>query len=284
MAEYELTNRGDDSFPLEYYYLDADHPRYVMPYHWHMDYELVRVISGELPLHVGSTSFSLVGGDCVLVPPGAIHGSMPPSGEYECVVFDISRLFADGTPGHKALSAFWDMRSCEPLLVRKDDPMSLCTERFFHAARDREESAHRRLLSAVGALLTLFGERYEELTHTPSAYWEKSDRVKRVISYIRENYTSRITLGDLSVAVGLNREYLCREFKAAIGMSPIGFLIEYRVEQSKKVLLSPNGSVTEAALSSGFSDISYYIKKFTALNGCTPLQFRRERKGNSESN
>lgn len=276
-AEYELSSRGNDSFPFEYYYLDSDHPRYVMPYHWHMDQELVRVISGELTLYVGNMRLDLQGGDCVLVPPGAIHGSLPPAGLYECVVFDASRLFPEGSPNLKAVRSFWDRRNESPLVIRKGSECSNEAELFFSAVEGKEGSVTGRLMQATGALLSIFGHFYDTDSHLPSSHKEKSDRIKKVIVYIRQHYVSQITLDDLSLAAGINKEYLCREFKAAIGLSPIKFLIEYRIERSKKVLLSSDGSVTEAALSSGFSDISYYIKKFTSLNGCTPLQYRRMR-------
>ena len=277
-VEYELSDRGNESFPFEYYYLDPLHSRYVMPYHWHMDYELVRVINGMLDLHVSNMRIELADGDCVFVPPGAIHGSLPPSGIYECVVFDVNKLFHNGSTNMKALREFWDARNDEPLIIRKDDPESLYVESFFRAAEGSDMPVAARLLSAVGAITSLLGARYGTGTQMLHVHKEKTERVKNVILYIRKNYNAHITLDDLSKAVGMNREYLCREFKSTIGLSPINFLIEYRVEQSKKILLSPKGSVTEAALSSGFCDISYYIKKFTALNGCTPLQYRKNRK------
>ena len=276
-AAYELSNRGNDSFPFEYYYLDPDHPRYVMPYHWHMDQELVRVISGRLTLYVGNVRLDLHEGDCVLVPPGAIHGSMPPAGLYECVVFDASKLFPESSPNLKAVRSFWDRRSESPLVIENGCDGSREAELFFAAAKATDSTVTSRLMQATGALLSILGRFYDAVSHLPSSHKEKTDRIKKVIVYIRQHYASSVTLEDLSLAAGLNKEYLCREFKAAIGLSPIKFLIEYRIERSKKILLAPDGSVTEAALSSGFSDISYYIKKFTSLNGSTPLQYRRMR-------
>lgn len=277
-VEYELSSRGDDSFPFEYYYLDQFHTRYVMPYHWHMDYELVRVTSGVLQLHVGNVSYEMTEGDCVLVPPGAIHGSLPPTGIYECIVFDVTKLFLNGSSNLKAMRDFWDERNEEPVFIKKSEPESRFADSFFLAAREREKESAARLLMAVGSLLSIFGARYGTGGKSTTYHREKTERIKNVISYIRKNYNAHITLDDLALAAGMNREYLCREFKTAIGLSPINFLIEYRIEQSKKILLSPKGSVTEAALASGFCDISYYIKKFTALNSCTPLQFRKLRK------
>ena len=274
-ARFERTSRGSDSFPFEYYHLDKTHPRYVMPYHWHMDYEIVRVISGRLPLFVGNSRLDLSDGDSIMVPPGAIHGSMPPAGTYECAVFDISKLFLEGSFNLKAMRTFWDVRGETPVVIKSGSEKSGSIEDFFCAIRSDERPIDHKMLLATGSLLSVFGYYFDEVTHAPSSHKEKSERIKKVIIYIRENYASHISLDDLAMAAGLSREYLSREFKAAIGMSPINFLIEYRIERSKKILLSPTGSVTDAALSVGFSDISYYIKKFTAINGCTPLQFKK---------
>ena len=49
-AYNELLPRGEPGFPMELYHLDPGHIRYVMPYHWHMEYELVRVLSGGLSI------------------------------------------------------------------------------------------------------------------------------------------------------------------------------------------------------------------------------------------
>ena len=96
-----------------------------------------------------------------------------------------------------------------------------------------------------------------------------------MILFIRKNYQSKLTLAELSAGVGLNKEYLCRLFKSVIGKPPVRYLIEYRIKCSEKILLSPTGTVTDAALASGFDDIGYYIRQFSEIHGVTPLQFRR---------
>ena len=42
--------RGTFDFPVEFHHVDEAHPRYQMPFHWHIDYELLRVVSGHLSL------------------------------------------------------------------------------------------------------------------------------------------------------------------------------------------------------------------------------------------
>ena len=47
LASHENTTRGTSDFPLELYYVDMLHPRYEMPFHWHMECELLLVLQGE---------------------------------------------------------------------------------------------------------------------------------------------------------------------------------------------------------------------------------------------
>ena len=48
LASHESSTRGTFDFPIELYYVDKMHPRYEMPFHWHMEFELMLVLSGEM--------------------------------------------------------------------------------------------------------------------------------------------------------------------------------------------------------------------------------------------
>ena len=39
LASHESSTRGTFDFPIELYYVDKMHPRYEMPFHWHMEFE-----------------------------------------------------------------------------------------------------------------------------------------------------------------------------------------------------------------------------------------------------
>lgn len=56
LASHESSTRGTFDFPIELYYVDKMHPRYEMPFHWHMEFELMLVLSGEFSLLIDSLS------------------------------------------------------------------------------------------------------------------------------------------------------------------------------------------------------------------------------------
>jgi len=220
-------------------------------------------------------------GDVLILPPGAMHGSQIPTGCYECVIFEINALFSASSLHFRALQNFWEEMGLQPVYLSSDNPSVTIANSFFDAVSKKVTKAS--ILSACGNLLALFGSVQASIKPSDiaknTANQVQIERIKKVIIYMKKNYQNPITLTELAAVADLNREYLCRSFRQVVGKSPIRFLIEYRVECSKKILLSPTGSVTDAALSSGFSDLSYYIRKFSELCGVTPMQYRKHELG-----
>jgi len=56
LASHESSTRGTFDFPIELYYVDKMHPRYEMPFHWHMEFELMLVLSGEFSMPASSAA------------------------------------------------------------------------------------------------------------------------------------------------------------------------------------------------------------------------------------
>ena len=92
LASHENTTRGTSDFPLELYYVDMLHPRYEMPFHWHMECELLLVLQGEFTLLTDGQSYTLHPGDSAFLSSGAVHGGIPKDCVYECLVFDLNHL------------------------------------------------------------------------------------------------------------------------------------------------------------------------------------------------
>lgn len=58
--------RGTYEFPFEFHHIDHTHPRYVMSYHWHVEYEIIRILEGSLTITLDEKSFTAVKNDVIL--------------------------------------------------------------------------------------------------------------------------------------------------------------------------------------------------------------------------
>ena len=104
---------------------------------------------------------------------------------------------------------------------------------------------------------------------------KKPDYVHLVMEHIQNFHHQKLSVASIADSLGLNRCYLSDLFKKKTGMSIREYLLKTRLYSSKEYLLK-GSSVKEAALRSGFSDVSNYIKHFVRLEGgLTPTQFRK---------
>lgn len=80
--------RGTYDFPFEFHHIDETHPRYVMSYHWHVEYEIIRILEGSLTVTLDEKSFTATAGDTIFVHSGILHSGIPEDCVYQCIVFD----------------------------------------------------------------------------------------------------------------------------------------------------------------------------------------------------
>ena len=74
----------------------------------------------------------------------------------------------------------------------------------------------------------------------------------------------------------MSESSLTRAFKRSSGLTPIEYLIAYRVRHSCRLLQYTDDSVTQIAFDTGFLDSNYFSRKFHGLMGVTPMQYRRQ--------
>ena len=101
-----------------------------------------------------------------------------------------------------------------------------------------------------------------------------SERLEPVISYIKENYAYEITLGELAAILPMSEGQFSRVFKQTMKLSPIQYLMRYRILQSCKLLQDTEKKIGEIANLSGFNNISYFNRVFLNTIGCTPKEYR----------
>ncbi len=81
------------------------------------------------------------------------------------------------------------------------------------------------------------------------------------------------TLQELSNETGLNLKKLKEGFKQVYGNTVYSFLLDYKMEQSRKLLKSNQYNVNEVGLQVGYSTASHFIAAFKKKFGITPKQY-----------
>ncbi|MBE7036779.1 MAG: helix-turn-helix domain-containing protein [Ruminococcaceae bacterium] len=278
MAYNELEQRGTTDFPVSLYHLDKDHSRYHMAAHWHSEIELMRVLEGELSVTLNNNHFVAQKGDVVFVNSETVHRATPKDCQYECIVFHINFLYMDT---HSCRFFIESLLNRDYLVTehipRSNKELNKAGNAVFDALKMQSSGYKFR---AIAAFYNFFGIIIDSHAYGPSSGNAKLTddkniaRLKKILSFIRENFDRPITLENMAQTADMSPKYFGSYFKNMTGKTPIEYLNEYRIEKACRKLTYTDNSVTEIAFSCGFNDLSYFIKTFKQVKGSSPGKFR----------
>ena len=306
LSFHEKKQHGTVDFPAEYYYVDKEHPQYHMAFHWHKEWEIIRILEGEFSLHADEEEYLAHAGDVFLLRDGMLHGGTPKDCVYECFVFDLHGLFRDVNSVKKYLRPIYrnqllpqvyfpreqkDSRKKEPGegAFQETDIYEIVEElmKGFSAGKRkgtgetvRNAAGLPSELIALGNLSRLFSLILEKgyiLQGQESSQGgsRKVSQLKTVLEYIENHFSERITLEDLAGVAGMSPKYFCRFFRSITHQTPMDYVNYYRIERAASLLCSADLPVTVVGLECGFNDSSYFVKAFKKYKGMTPKQYQK---------
>src|ERR1700691_628811 len=99
--------------------------------------------------------------------------------------------------------------------------------------------------------------------------------LRRVRDRIDRDYAQPLDVDALARGVHMSAGHLSREFRAAYGESPYGYLMTRRIERAMAPLRRGDLSVTEVCFAVGCSSLGTFSTRFTELVGMPPSTYRR---------
>jgi AraC family transcriptional regulator len=125
--------------------------------------------------------------------------------------------------------------------------------------------AHELVRRSAGA------RRVEPPARGGLAAWQQ----RTVCRYIEDHIATQIPLATLAQLARLSPYHFCRAFKRSFGVPPHRYHNARRIDHAKTLLAQPARSVTEIALTVGFSETSSFTAAFRKATGATPTAYRR---------
>src|SRR5580704_8799736 len=109
-------------------------------------------------------------------------------------------------------------------------------------------------------------------THANGEY---TQRIDRVIDYLRGNLDRQVKLKELARVACLSEFHFHRIFGAVSGETLNNFTNRLRLEKATRLLRYSDQSVTDIALDCGFSSSATFSRAFRSGYGTSPSQFRK---------
>ena len=287
--EYEEKEKhGTAQFPVGLHKLEYPADTDVMFYvHWHQEFEFLVLTEGKVLFTIEDREYVMNPGDIVFINSNYLHMAKNICGgvcsfyaidfSYHVLNEDIHSIFSKKfirpiLNDKYVFPEFMPVSEDEDKCWQKDirnylHEIGECPE---HELEPFELMIRSRIL-AIWDILDKNCVRAQKDNDIESRY---SERLEPVISYIKENYAYEITLVELAAILPMSEGQFSRVFKQTMKLSPIQYLMRYRILQSCKLLQDTEKKIGEIANLSGFNNISYFNRVFLNTIGCTPKEYR----------
>ena len=278
----ELVQHGSALFPIACYAEDLE--SYAVAWHWHEEFEYILAVQGPLNVNVGKTRLTLQTGQGVLINSGVLHaveqagtsGAMLHSGVFHPrLVGGMDTIFWQKLirpllqPGAPAF--FWleeeEPRQRQVLAHLRNAWNAVAEEPFDYENQVRYHlSAALRLLSIQCADEKRKVSRQEQIA---------AERMKQMLRFVEEHYAEELTVERIAADAALSESACLRSFRQVLGITPIQYVKQFRVEKAAEILRSTQLKTGEIGAECGFADGSYFIKTFREIKHCTPKEYRK---------
>lgn len=142
-------------------------------------------------------------------------------------------------------------------------PLAATGDAFF------PESCEELALELAGAAL-----RESDEHRTPPVSKRDERRVAAITRFMEERFAEPLALNDLARLAGLSPFHFLRVFRATTGLTPHQHLLRTRLRAAAAHLARTATPVTDVALTTGFEDLSNFIRSFRAEYRLSPQQYR----------
>ncbi len=188
------------------------------------------------------------------------------------VYFD-NDLFEDIFPDeadYKAVLSFLDHKKRPNLLKLADtfkDELTALLNSIEPKLGSNDSDAN---ISVFASLMRMFDLVYRATSASNGpASTGSNNLISNTLQLVDQQYKEINEIGAIAEKLHVSPEYLSKRFKASMGVSLKNYLLDKKLQYSRR-LLRLGYNVTEASAAAGFSSSSYFIQLYKKKYGVTP--------------
>lgn len=259
--------------------------------HGHTFFEILYIEEGEGWHWMGPRKIWASAGDLFLIAPNEIHDISGIKGDKSWIVaFEADALSSD-----RSVGSSW-LLSDDLLLLAFLRPKG--SENGYFKVPPKEqphwkarlqsmehELANRSIgfAEAVCAMLVLMLIDTARLGSSNSKQHplQLQPLLSSALRFIADNYKQQISLSDVAKSVSRSPAYLTDFVRRETGRTVLCWIVEYRMAEARRLLVTTEFSVQQIAETIGYLDTGHFSKQFRRLHSVPPQVWRQSHwKGN----
>lgn len=274
----ENRHHGTKDYPYSQYHVFNPQTSFQFPIHWHDELEIIYIRSGRVNITIDNELFTGTAGKFFIVNPGELHymGSDDLSADYYTILFPLEFISFQSNDYVENM-LFKPMRSSHIILTHSLPFGEIYTEIVSLLERLIYINKYEKDFYQLDCKILLL-KMLSKMLQFPDTLLKKSsdtaDMRREIIAYVNDNYLEKITLSDLASEFHMSEKYISRYFKNHFNITFSKYVNHMRLLYAKNLLETTDMSITNVALSSGFPNVSYFIRSFKESYGKTPFSYR----------
>lgn len=263
----EATQHVTKNLPLAIYQQTLIKERHdAITLHWHEEFQLVWVYSGTLLYSVDGKEFLLHQNEGILINTSKIHGAIPATSKVEYSCIDFSPYFINKEIYQKSIAEYSKKSSFSyRFLAITTRNLEILNSLKKNVNDINYLDVYELLISSLNNI-----DKNQYLTNQ-----EEETIIYQLLDYVHKNFQEPITVQAIAQTIPISKKKCTNLFNNYTHLSPINYVIDYRLNQAKKMLLETQQDVVEICFATGFNNVSYFITRFKAKYTLTPFQFRK---------
>ncbi|GBF75821.1 AraC family transcriptional regulator [Paenibacillus sp. 598K] len=223
------------------------------------------VVRGRARMTLNREVYRLQPGSILHVPPGThIDSIVEGTSELEYYTVMYKPLLCSGGDAWTQDEVFVLEPGELPEIVEK---LSL-----LHQAVRRTDRL--RALRAKAIFLTLMEQALTACVLRQQSQQSPHEGIDAVIDYVHSHYMDALTLEGLALRCDMSARQFSYYFHKRTGYRPIDYVIHYRLERARELLMSGHYAIRDVAASVGYANPLYFSRAFKRKYGSAPTSYR----------
>jgi AraC-like DNA-binding protein len=251
-------------------------PSFEFKWHFHPEYELTYIVSGNGYRLVGDHSEPFTAGDFVLLGPNVPHTWVSDATSVKNIAYVIQFTERVARPNNLPE---WDF--LKPLFKAATRGVAFKTDEAIVESLKFivTQSGVTQLTALWNLLNTLSNTEINSLASTRyqvNFNQKSASRLNKAFNFIHQNALDAITLEQIADEVNMTPSSFSRFFKKMSGKTFIGYVNEFRIRQACHYLINTDSPIPDVAFNAGFGSITHFNRIFLQLMKLPPLAYRRQ--------
>ena len=268
--DHELILPNED-LPFRLFAFEGKDGNYIRDKHWHRSVEIFAVCDGEITFYIDDKRYTLQAGEFMLVNSNEVHAVHAPRPNKTIVLQIPLAMF-----GSYCTEENYIFFTHDP--GKRDKKLMEMIQEMYEVYIKKERGYDMKVKGIFYLLLHLLVSEYQktDITGEQLRRNKNLNKLSAITSYIKENYTSDLSLESVADHFDYTPTYLSKMFRIYAGISFKAYIQDVRLRNAIKDIQRGEDSLSSIAMKYGFSGSRAMARSFQKKYGMLPSEYKKK--------